>query len=162
MLQTIQATVAGAIVIATTTLGMVNTPSVLTIIPTRMALEGSKILSKEALAQEVAKPPVLETKAQMEQFLKKYATEKGVSYEEAHFTITCESNWNPKIQSAHVKNGVREDSWGLVQIHLPSHKNITKEQALDPEFSIRFLVDNFASGDAKLWTCWRNYYNKVK
>ena len=46
------------------------------------------------------------------------------------------------------------NSYGLVQIHLPSHPSITKEQALDPYFAIDFLVLNLSKGKCKMWsTC---------
>lgn len=64
--------------------------------------------------------------------------------------IECESQGSTTIQSFHKKNGVREDSWGLVQIHLPSHPTITKEQAIDPSFAIEFLAENI---DEVTWTC---------
>lgn len=80
--------------------------------------------------------------------------------------IACESGWNPNIQSKHVyteKNvpkgyrvGDREQSFGLVQIHAPAHPNITKEQALDPEFAIEFLAKNLKAGKHRMWTCAHN------
>jgi len=49
--------------------------------------------------------------------------------------LKCESNFR-NIQSEIIKNGVREPSFGIAQIHLPSHSGVTMEQALDEEFSI--------------------------
>jgi len=60
-----------------------------------------------------------------------------------------ESTWNPKAV------GDGGQSLGLVQIHLPSHPTVTKEQALDYIFAINFIVDEFLSGNEKYWTCWR-------
>lgn len=57
-------------------------------------------------------------------------------------TIYCESQWY-NIQSGITINGVQEESYGLAQIHLPSHPHITKEQALTPEFAIDFMVEHF-------------------
>lgn len=71
-------------------------------------------------------------------------------------TLWCESGfWN--IQSRVVKNGVRESSWGISQIHEPSHPHITREQALDPEFSIKFMSDNW--GKVK-WYGWDSVNDK--
>lgn len=77
--------------------------------------------------------------------------------------ISCESGWNHTIQSNHVyternvpkgyKIGDREQSFGLVQIHLPAHPSITKEQAKDPEFALEFLAKNIAAGKSSMWTC---------
>ena len=72
-------------------------------------------------------------------------------------TIECESGFL-NIQSNIIQDGIREDSWGLVQIHLPSHPYITKLQALDPEISIAFMVDNFVGGKANMWSCYKIIY----
>ena len=50
----------------------------------------------------------------------------------------------------------REDSWGICQIHLPSHPDITKTQAMDPEWCLRWSAQQFKNGDAWMWTEWRN------
>lgn len=60
-----------------------------------------------------------------------------------------ESTWNPNA----IGDGGK--SHGLVQIYLPAHPNITKEQAHDPEFAINFIIDEFKKGNEKKWTCWR-------
>lgn len=77
--------------------------------------------------------------------------------------IGCESGWDTTIQSHHTyhernvpkgyKVGDREQSFGLVQIHIPAHPSITKEQAKDPEFALEFLAKNLAAGKAGMWTC---------
>lgn len=63
--------------------------------------------------------------------------------------INCESSRNPNAV------GDRGNSFGLVQIHLPSHPSITKEQALDEEYAIDFLAKNLSEGKGYLWTCYR-------
>ena len=74
-------------------------------------------------------------------------------------TIECESgfqNIQSRVPSKGGPNG-REDSWGIVQIHLPSWRGIvTKQQALDQEFAIDFITKHFALGHQRYWTCWRN------
>lgn len=85
-----------------------------------------------------------------------YEVSEGIMWK----VINCENrDLDPKLQSYHPDptgpNG-REDSWGIVQIHLPSWKGqITWEQATDPEFSIRFLAQKLAEGKGHLWTCYR-------
>lgn len=72
--------------------------------------------------------------------------------------IQCESNGSTTIQSlARNKNGERENSWGLVQIHLTAHTHITKEQAIDPEFAIEFLAKNITK-NPYMWTCYKLIY----
>lgn len=73
--------------------------------------------------------------------------------------IRCETGgtFNPNIQSGYYRNGVRENSWGLAQINLPSW-DITKEQATDPRFAIDFITMKFAAHQQSLWSCWRELY----
>ena len=82
--------------------------------------------------------------------VEKQAEKYGKSAAYMKKIIHCESMGSTTVQSYHVQNGVREDSWGLVQIHLPSHPTVTKEQALDPEFAIEFLAKNL--GKVR-WSC---------
>lgn len=71
------------------------------------------------------------------------APKHDVDPDEVARTIWCESSWY-NIQSGYIyPNGSREDSWGVLQVNLPSHKNITREQALDPYFSIDWALDNW-------------------
>lgn len=71
-------------------------------------------------------------------------------------TINCENrDWDVKLQSRIIqKNGLREDSWGLVQIYLPSHPTITKEQAQDPDFALDFMARHLGR-DVK-WSCYKD------
>jgi len=91
------------------------------------------------------------------------AEEYGVSAVAMNAIINCESQWNHTIQSQHTyteknvpkgyKVGDREQSFGLVQIHLPAHPSIKKEEATNPEFAIEFLAKNLKAGKAGMWTC---------
>lgn len=95
------------------------------------------------------------TPERINQEIEKKAKEYGVSDRIMKAVIKCESNGSTTIQSYHKKNGKREESYGLVQIHLPSHPNITHEQAIDPAFAIDFMANQFAQGNANLWSCYR-------
>lgn len=78
--------------------------------------------------------------------------------------IACESGYNPTIQSHHryktdrphegVRAGEREQSFGLVQIHLPAHPNVSYQEAIDPEFAVDFLAKNLSQGRGGAWTCY--------
>lgn len=83
------------------------------------------------------------------------AEKYNVSAETMRKVIQCESTGSTTIQSHWVKNGEREESYGLVQIHLPSHPHVTLEEAQDPKFAIEFLAKHLAQGQGKLWTCFR-------
>lgn len=67
-------------------------------------------------------------------------------------TLKCESSLNPRAIGDH------GNSYGIAQIHLPSHKDITKEEALDPEFAIGWTAYQFSLGNHNQWTCYRNLY----
>ena len=67
--------------------------------------------------------------------------------------LKCESNFR-SIQSEIIRNGVREPSFGIAQIHLPSHSGVTKEQALDEEFSIHWTAKKWKSG-FRNWSCYK-------
>lgn len=77
---------------------------------------------------------------EIEEIINRYAT--GTKAYQMKRTIYCECQ-NRNIQSNIVKNGIRENSWGLSQIHIPSHPQVSIEQALDPEFAIKFMSDNW-------------------
>lgn len=64
-------------------------------------------------------------------------------------TIKCESSMNPKAVGDH------GTSFGLAQIHLVDHPEVSKEQALDPYFSIEFMAREFSKGNARLWSCYK-------
>jgi hypothetical protein len=76
------------------------------------------------------------------------APKHGIDPDDVAHSIYCESMWY-SIQSGYIRaDGVREDSWGLAQIHLPSHPDITREQALDAYWSIDWKLDNW---DNETW-----------
>lgn len=68
----------------------------------------------------------------------------------AHFkaVISCESQWNITAE------GDNHTSFGLMQIHLPAHPEITKEEAEDPLFAIPWGAEQYAK-DPTIWTCER-------
>lgn len=71
--------------------------------------------------------------------------------------VECETGHDiasTTIQSRHYRDGVREESYGLVQINLPSNPDISYEQAIDPYFSIEFLAKKLSDGKGYLWSCY--------
>lgn len=96
----------------------------------------------------------------------KYAKEYSVSATQIANIINCENRgWNPTLQSGlyykkdrvneGVYEGQREESYGLAQIHLPAHKNISYSQATNPDFSIEYLAKSLSEGKGSQWTCYR-------
>lgn len=87
------------------------------------------------------------------------AKEYGVSAHVMETVIKCESMYDTDIQSHHRRpDGTREQSFGLVQIHLPDHPSVTYDQAIDPQFAIRFLAEKLQAGQGRLWTCYRMHF----
>ena len=76
----------------------------------------------------------------VDKMVAKYAT--GTKAYQIKRTIYCESGFR-NIQSFIKKDGVREESYGIAQIHLPSHPSVSKSQALNPEFAIEFMSNNW-------------------
>ena len=64
--------------------------------------------------------------------------------------ISCESSFNP---NNHTQSS-RENSWGLVQINLKAHPEITQEEAVNPDFALNYLAKNLAKGNGGMWTCY--------
>lgn len=92
------------------------------------------------------------------------ATQHGVSASLMISIIDCENkNWQPDLQSGlyykkdrpkqGLVKGQREQSFGLVQIHLPDHPSISYEQATNPTFSINFLAQELRAGRGGQWSC---------
>lgn len=79
----------------------------------------------------------------------------GVNREVMSRVIKCESGYNPNAEGDH------GTSFGLSQIHLPAHPDITKEQALDPEFAIKFMAKEMSQGNSWKWTCWKMIYGPL-
>lgn len=83
------------------------------------------------------------------------AVNAGIQYQPFYDTLNCESGLDPTVQSKFYKNGKREQSFGIAQINLPYHPDITKAEALDPVWSITWAAQQFKEGNANLWTCYR-------
>lgn len=94
---------------------------------------------------------------QIKVIVDEYSIKYGVDSTRVLETIRCESRFK-NVQSGIVSQGIREDSWGIVQIHLPSHPTISKQQALTPEFALEWMVKQFSNGKAKQWSCYRSLY----
>ncbi len=77
-----------------------------------------------------------------------WAQEFGANATEMAATIQCESHGNSGAV------GDNFTSYGLVQIHLPAHLDITKEQALNPDWSLEWMAKQWNS-NKRIWSCAR-------
>lgn len=82
-------------------------------------------------------------------FIYDTATVAGVDADTATRIANCESGYDPLIKGDHGK------SYGLWQIYLPAHPEITKEQALDPTWSTMWAMTQMQGGKYSLWSCYR-------
>ncbi len=87
--------------------------------------------------------------------LKTLATAEAVDHNlnVNHFlaTIGCESGF---VADDVGDNGT---SFGIVQIHLIAHPDISKSDALNPYFALHWMAEQWSNNNAKIWTCYRQY-----
>ena len=69
----------------------------------------------------------------------------------------CESHWQPTVQSKFYYKGYRERSFGIFQIHLTAHHDVSYEQAIDPYFNIQWAAAHFQTP----WDDWKTCYSEV-
>lgn len=95
----------------------------------------------------------------IDEMIQTSADKHGVDGKVMRQVLMCESTLNPKAEGDHGINGTATTSWGIAQIHLPAHPEITKEQALDPKFAINWTAKEMAAGRGYMWTCYRKLYS---
>ena len=87
------------------------------------------------------------------------SSEYGVSSSTMKKVVTCETGNNiasTSIQSWSMWHGVEENSWGLAQIDLDYHPEISRKQAQDPIFSLSYLARSLANDQGSMWSCYRH------
>ncbi len=116
------------------------------------------ITTVQPIQAQAPEPKIIEvlslsTKDDMVEFVKSKAQEYNVSSSLMICLINHENrNWEPTLQSGIIKNGVREKSFGLSQIHLPSHPSISLDEATNPIFAIDFMASEINKGRAWQWS----------
>lgn len=81
-----------------------------------------------------------------------YASEYGVSPSLLQSVVACESSGDPSSVGDH------GTSFGLAQIHLPAHPELTRGLALDPYFAASYIARQIADGNGWMWTCYRDMW----
>lgn len=117
----------------------------------------SCLIFQQCVYADIALAPISEvlpkktyTKEELVTLSETYADRYKVSREVVRKVVQCESSYNIKAI------GDGGTSYGLVQIHLPAWKNITKEDAFNPDFAFDFLAKKISEGQGYHWTCFRN------
>lgn len=120
-------------------------------------------MDAQAVEQTVKEPSDEEIPSQeLKSLIKHYSDKYKVSYYEMYKIVECETaeTFDPTIQSNYYENGVREDSWGLAQINLPSWPDVKKSQAIDKDFALDFLASHLAKKEGYWWSCYKILKNK--
>jgi soluble lytic murein transglycosylase-like protein len=63
--------------------------------------------------------------------------------------LNCESTFNPEAV------GDATTSFGIAQIHLIAHPEITLQEALNPVWAVDYLASSISQGKGRQWTCYR-------
>jgi hypothetical protein len=95
------------------------------------------------------------------EYLFAQAQKHGADPEKMRRTIACETShtWRADIQSGyHYPQGGREQSFGLAQIHLPDWPDVSRKEAMDAHFAIRFMAEKFGKNQGRLWSCYKKLY----
>jgi len=138
---------------------------------------GSMPAPDEPSPEIVATGEVVTKKEGKEYYLElisKYANEYNVSASLMEKVIRCENTeFDPLLQSKIryteeqiARNptwgviGEQEKSFGLSQIHIPAcnrweGKCITKAQATNPDFSIKFMAYKLSKNQGSMWSCYK-------
>lgn len=121
------------------------------------------LIAEDVIPQELLKKDY--TKAELVQKVYKYAEDYHVKPKTMLDIINCENKeWDTDLQSGlkykqgnrwKQPAGSREKSFGLAQIHLPDNKQVTYEEATDPDYALDFMASNISKGRATMWSCYK-------
>lgn len=108
-------------------------------------------LVEEVHAEElVIEVPIEWTPETIETLSREVATDYGLDPDLFSAVVKCESTYNPTAI------GDGGNSHGLVQIYMPVWgKEVTLDQAYDPEFALNWMAQKWVLGEGNLWSCYR-------
>jgi len=116
--------------------------------------------------QLIAEPLKIDTETIPEK-IEYYSEQYNVSSELMTQIISCETSgtFDSKIQSKilykfssskrGIVKGTQEQSYGLAQIHLPDHPEVTYEQATDADFALEFMANELSKENGEIWSCYK-------
>lgn len=105
-----------------------------------------------AYAQSIEPLPMVEQATTTEGIVRAIQAQYGLG-EDFYKTASCESDFTARAKGDY--EGAVPTSFGVFQIHLPAHREITREQAMDPLWASRWAAGQFIAGNARIWTCYR-------
>lgn len=87
-----------------------------------------------------------------EDIILSYAAHYGIDGKVFLNTLRCESGFTASAKGDYVSGN--PTSFGVAQIHLPAHPEVTRAEALDPLWSIDWAAHQFSLGNAYMWSCY--------
>ena len=113
-----------------------------------------------AVSDALGRPVTKETEKRIA-YLYAQSIAHDINFNDAVATIYCESMWMSTQSNVWTELG-QEPSFGLAQIHIPSHPHITKDMAMDAYFAIDFLVEHWNTPQAAADKMWYGYSRATK
>lgn len=108
---------------------------------------------------EVAPLPIRELDATTT--IEKTADKYGIDSEKFLAVAKCEDpDLIPDQQSNYVHKGRREQSYGIFQIDLDYHPEISIASATDPVFASKWAAKEWVAGYESSWSCYTDLYEK--
>lgn len=111
------------------------------------------------MAHTIVQSPLVFSSTTAPEIIAAYAAHYGTEAAPLIGTLNCETQGFVNRQS-HVINpdgpGGHENSWGVAQIDLDYHPDITQAEAMNPFFAINWAAQQFANGNQNEWTCYRD------
>lgn len=108
-----------------------------------------------AMAQQISSSTIEFGSTTAELIIDAYAVKEGILADPLVKTLACESGLRADAKGDFSTTTNTYTSFGVAQIHLVAHPDITKEEALDPFFAIGWAAHQFKLGNQHLWTCAR-------
>lgn len=101
--------------------------------------------------------------AEIQQMILTVAQNDGLNATHFLAVAQCESALDPTIQSTFKKlDGTQERSYGLWQINLDAHPDITLAEADDPTWSTQWAAKQWKNDLYTEWACWQRLFGTDK
>ncbi len=95
------------------------------------------------------------TVTELKQFARTTALNNQIDPEVFIKVATCESGFVSDIRSRAIHDGIQENSWGIFQINLAAHLDVTREQATDPFYNITWAAAHWPDASHHWKTCYK-------
>ena len=116
------------------------------------------ILTTKAPTEEKRSVEVQQVKLEktVEELIADASLRYGIDHAKFLATAQCESSLRSNVIGGDDGNSV-----GLFQIHLPSHPEVSMENALDPIWAVEWAAKKFKI-DPTIWVCYNKLYGIQK